>query len=63
MLGGKNSAVMFICLVETKCFNIVTLESVKGHPHLAGNCVADPSTLSKFPATCSKIAGNTGIHT
>ena len=35
MLGGKNSAVMFICLVETKCFNIVTLESVKGHPHLA----------------------------
>ena len=31
--------------------------------NIAGNCVADPSTLSKFPATCSKIAGNIGIHT
>ena len=31
--------------------------------NIAGNCVADPSTLSKFPATRSKIAGNTGIHT
>ena len=30
---------------------------------IAGNCVADPSTLSKLPATRSKIAGNTGIHT
>ena len=31
--------------------------------NIAGNCVVDPSTLSKFPATRSKIAGNTGIHT
>ena len=31
--------------------------------NIAGNCVADPSTLSKFPATRSKIAGNTGVHT
>ena len=31
--------------------------------NIAGNCVADPSTLSMFPATRSKIAGNTGIHT
>ena len=31
--------------------------------NIAGKCVADPSTLSKFPATCSKIAGNTGTHT
>ena len=26
---------------------------------IAGNCVAEPSTLSKFPATRSKLAGNT----
>ena len=31
--------------------------------NIAGNYVADPSTLSKFPATRLKIAGNTGIHT
>ena len=27
--------------------------------NIAGNCVADPFTLSKFPATRSKSAGNT----
>ena len=30
--------------------------------NIAGNCVAEPSTLSKFPAKRSKIAGNTGMH-
>ena len=30
--------------------------------NIAGNCVADPSTLSKFPATRLKIAGKTSFH-
>ena len=31
--------------------------------NIAGKCVADPSTLSKFQATRSKITGNTQAST
>ena len=66
-----------ICLykfrqIEKTCINFFEESGLnatltfKGHPHLAIlpaillATVADPS---KFPATRSKIAGNTGIHT
>ena len=51
-------------------FHFLTMFQAKGAStssniasNIAGNSVADKSTLSKFPATRSKIAGNTGMQT